>query len=109
MRYGYDMRKGLRFRGEPQNEGLFYFCYCSGQTKTNKPLTMYMAGVEFVWLASGGGGGSRTPVRKRFLGNLSGRRRLFLFPRHAANRHAAWVGSFMGHAGGKAYPGHVHH
>lgn len=52
MRYGYDMRKGLRFRGEPQNEGLFYFCYCSGQTKTNKPLTMYMAGVEFVWLAS---------------------------------------------------------
>lgn len=57
----------------------------------------------------GGGGGSRTPVRKHFLGNLSGRRRLFLFPRHAANRHAAWVGSFMGHAGGKAYPGHVHH
>lgn len=60
MRYGYDMRKGLRFRGEPQNEGLFYFCYCSGQTKTNKPLTMYMAGVEFVWLASGGGEEIRT-------------------------------------------------
>lgn len=73
MRYGYDMRKGLRFRGEPQNEGLFYFCYCSGQTKTNKPLTMYMAGVEFVWLASGGGGGSRTRVRKHFNRTFSGR------------------------------------
>ncbi len=27
-----------------------------------------------------------------------------LFPRHAANRHAAWVGSFMGHAGAKLTP-----
>lgn len=58
---------------------------------------------------SGGGGGSRTPVRKRFLGNLSGRRRLFTFPCHDASRHASWVGSFIVHAGGKAYSSHVHH
>lgn len=80
MRYGYDMRKGLRFRGEPQNEGLFYFCYCSGQTKTNKPLTMYMAGVEFVWLASGGAEGSRTPVRKPGETSISERSLCFNVP-----------------------------
>ena len=58
---------------------------------------------------SGGGGGSRTPVRKHFLRNFSGRRRFFAFPHHDASRHASWFGSFICHAGGKAYPGHVHH
>ena len=57
----------------------------------------------------GGGEGSRTPVRKHFLRNFSGRRRFFAFPHHDASRHAAWFGSFICHAGGKAYPGHVHH
>lgn len=115
MRYGYDMRKGLRFRGEPQNEGLFYFCYCSGQTKTNKPLTMYMAGVEFVWLASGGGGESRTPVRKRFPRNFSGRRRLFwesCSPSSLSCRQAVTPTgqvSFIIHGRFKALPAHVHH
>ena len=47
--------------------------------------------------------GESNPVRKHFLGNLSGRRRLFLF-RACRNRHAAWVGSFMGHAGGQSLP-----
>lgn len=77
-----------------------------GQKERTATLIRFVSKLRFLF---GGGGGSRTPVRKHFLGNLSGRRRLFLFPRHAANRHAAWVGSFMGHAGGKAYPGHVHH
>lgn len=57
----------------------------------------------------GGGGGSWTPVRKHFLRNLSGRRRLFTFPCHDVSRHTAWFGSFIVHAGGKAYSGHVHH
>jgi len=57
----------------------------------------------------GGGGGSRTPVRKHFLRNFSGRRRFFAFPHHDASRHASWFSSFICHAGGKAYPGHVHH
>ena len=57
----------------------------------------------------GGGEGSRTPVRKHFLRNFSGRRRFFAFPHHDASRHASWFGSFICHAGGKAYPGHVHH
>ena len=69
-------------------------------TSVNFPLVVRM---------SGGGGGSRTPVRKHFLRNFSGRRRFFAFPHHDASRHAAWFGSFICHAGGKAYPGHVHH
>ena len=72
------------------------------QRKTPGNLTF--PGVSF-----GGGGGSRTPVRKHFLRNFSGRRRFFAFPRHGASRHASWLSSFIGHAGGKAYPGHVHH
>ena len=32
---------------------------------------------------------------------------VFLFPRHSQTSSA--VGSFICHAGGKAYPGHVHH
>ena len=79
----------------------------------NGPETLDTVGfvptVSIVFGLDGGGGGSRTPVRKHFFRNLSGRRRLFEFPRRGANRHASRSGSFICHAGGKAYPGHVHH
>ena len=57
----------------------------------------------------GGGGGSRTPVRKRFLGNFSGRRRLFAFPRPGVSRHTPGSGSFIVHGALKALRTHVHH
>ena len=57
----------------------------------------------------GGDGGNRTPVRKRFLRNFSGRRRLFAFPRPCASRHARGLGSFMMHGTLKALRTHVHH
>ncbi len=57
----------------------------------------------------GGGGGNRTPVRKRFNRNFSGRRRLFTFPRPGAKRHARGLGSFMMHGALKALRTHVHH
>ena len=49
----------------------------------------------FLGISSGGGGGSRTPVRKHFIRSLSGRRRSFTFPHHGAERHAPWLGSFI--------------
>ena len=60
-------------------------------------------------LCFGGGGGSRTPVRKRFLGNLSGRRRSFTFPCPVAGRQAKGLGSFMIHGALKALRTHGHH
>lgn len=57
----------------------------------------------------GGGGGSRTPVRKRFNGNFSGRRRFFTFPRSGVSRHTQELGSFMIHGALKALRTHVHH
>ena len=57
----------------------------------------------------GGGGGSRTPVRKRIHKSFSGRSLMFTFPRTDANRRASELGSFILHAGLKALPGHVHH
>ena len=63
----------------------------------------------FVWRFFGGGGGSRTPVRKRFLGNLSGRRRSFTFPRPVAGRQAKGLGSFMIHGALKALRTHGRH
>ena len=57
----------------------------------------------------GGGGGNRTPVRKRFNRNVSGRRRLFTFPCPGASRHAQGLGSFMIHGALKALRTHGHH
>ncbi len=57
----------------------------------------------------GGGGGSRTPVRKHFLGNLSGRRRLFTFPYPGVSRHTRGLGSFIVHGMLKALHTHGHH
>ena len=62
-----------------------------------------------VVLFSGGGGGSRTPVRKRFLGNLSGRRRSFTFPYPGVGRQTTGLGSFIVHGALKALRTHVHH
>ena len=57
----------------------------------------------------GGDGGNRTPVRKRFLRNFSGRRRLFAFPYPCASRHARGLGSFMMHGTLKALRTHGPH
>lgn len=61
------------------------------------------------FLKNGGDGGNRTPVRKHFNRNFSGRRRSFTFPRPAAGRHAAGLGSFIIHGPLKALRAHVHH
>ena len=66
-------------------------------------------GNKFGLCCFGGGGGSRTPVRKRFLGNLSGRRRSFTFPCPVAGRQAKGLGSFMIHGALKALRTHGHH
>ena len=63
----------------------------------------------FAWLSFGGGEGSRTPVRKRFNGNFSGRRRLFTFPYPGVGRHTQGLGSFIVHGALKALRTHVHH
>ena len=57
----------------------------------------------------GGDGENRTPVRKRFLRNFSGRRRLFAFPHPCASRHARGLGSFMMHGTLKALRTHGPH
>ena len=57
----------------------------------------------------GGDGENRTPVRKRFLRNFSGRRRLFTFPRPGASRHARGLGSFIMRGALKALRTHGHH
>ena len=57
----------------------------------------------------GGGGGNRTPVRKRLNRNFSGRRRLLAFPCPGASRHAQGLGSFMIHGALKALRTHGHH
>jgi len=57
----------------------------------------------------GGDGENRTPVRKRFLRNFSGRRRLFAFPYPRASRHARGLGSFMMHGTLKALRTHGPH
>ena len=57
----------------------------------------------------GGGEGSRTPVRKRFNGNFSGRKRLFTFPYPGVSRHTQGLGSFIVHGALKALRTHVHH
>ena len=57
----------------------------------------------------GGGGGSRTPVRKHIHISFSGRSLMFKFPRPDANRRASGLGSFILHAVLKALRGHVHH
>ena len=63
----------------------------------------------------GGGGESRTPVRKPFHGNFSGRRRLLresCSPRSRHLRQAVTprgLVSFMIHGRRKALPAHVHH
>ena len=79
---------------------------CRKRHAAQKEATVFFRKLSLLF---GGGGGSRTPVRKHFLRNFSGRRRFFAFPCHDASRHAAWLSSFICHAGGKAYPGHVHH
>ena len=63
----------------------------------------------------GGGGESRTPVRKPFHGNFSGRRRLLRESCSPGSRHPGQavtprgLVSFMIHGRRKALPAHVHH
>ena len=57
----------------------------------------------------GGGGGSRTPVRKCIHISFSGRSLMFTFPHPNADRRAFGFGSFILHAALKALRGHVHH
>ena len=63
----------------------------------------------------GGGGESRTPVRKPFHGNFSGRRRLLRESCSPRSRHLRQAVtpegqvSFMIHGRRKALPAHVHH
>ena len=55
----------------------------------------------------GGGGGNRTPVRKCFLRNLSGRRESFAFPYPGVDAHTRGLGSFIVHGALKALRTHV--
>lgn len=64
---------------------------------------------EFDASSFGGDGENRTPVRKHFNRNFSGRRRSFAFPRPCADRHAHGLGSFIIHGALKALRAHVHH
>ena len=64
---------------------------------------------EFVPVCFGGGGESRTPVRKQLDWNFSGRSPLFTFPHPDGNGHPAGFGSFMMHGAGKAYRTHGLH
>ena len=64
---------------------------------------------KFVSACYGGGGGSRTPVRKRIHISFSGRSLMFTFPHPNADRRAFRFGSFILHAALKALRGHVHH
>lgn len=56
---------------------------------------------------NGGGGGNRTPVRKCFLWNLSGRRESFTFPYPGVGSHTHGFGSFIVHGALKALRTHV--
>ena len=76
--------------------------------KTTNPNPSPM-GYKFGLCCFGGGGGSRTPVRKRFLGNFSGRRRSFTFPHPGVGRQTTRLGSFIVHGALKALRTHVHH
>ena len=73
-------------------------------TDSPKRTVQFTVGIPF-----GGGGGSRTPVRKRFSRNFSGRRRFFPFPHPDVSRHTSGIGSFMIHGALKALRTHVHH
>lgn len=64
---------------------------------------------EFDASSSGGGEGSRTPVRKPFHRTFSGCRRLFTFPSHAVNRHTAQVGRVMMRGTVNSFRTHGHH
>ena len=74
--------------------------------------TFILPGTPRRWRGSrffGGDGGNRTPVRKRFNRNFSGRRRSFAFPHPSVDRHTRGLGSFMIHGTLKALRTHVHH
>ena len=73
-------------------------------TDSPKRTVQFTVGIPF-----GGGGGSRTPVRKRFLSNFSGRRRSFTFPCPDVGRQTSGLGSFIVHGALKALRTHVHH
>ena len=87
----------------------FLSCYFLFITQKRHTFVWRFCCASFLSTHFGGGGGSRTPVRKRFLGNLSGRRRSFTFPCPVAGRQAKGLGSFMIHGALKALRTHGHH
>ena len=79
-----------------------------GQQKT--PIKSgFSRNISFLCSFYGGGGESRTPVRKQLDWNFSGRSPLFTFPHPDGNGHPAGFGSFMMHGAGKAYRTHGLH
>ena len=108
----YPETRKIRSRGSPIDRSMTgfslilqhfrRFCPC-GHKRT---LTCLVDKLAFFY---GGDGGNRTPVRKCFSRNFSGRSRLFAFPRLSASRHAMRLGSFIIHGAVKAFRTHVHH
>ena len=88
--------------------------YFYRQKKQERPESLCVGEIPaFIgprWAAdflNGGGGGNRTPVRKCFRGDFSGRRESFLFPRPSVDAHTHGVGSFIVHGALKALRTHV--
>ena len=95
---------------EPQSSlGAFSF-YRYGNCKHITPHhnRKIITAVVFDCVRYGGGEGSWTPVRKYFHMTFSGCSRELRFPPAAVSLQTAAFGSFICHARGKAYPGHVH-
>ena len=102
---GIDLRcGGGRVAALRRSRRLIHFRSRSIPDPTPKERAPRMGALSF-----GGDGGNRTPVRKRFDRNFSGRRRSFAFPCPSADRHAQGLGSFMMHGTLKALRTHVHH
>ena len=83
--------------------------YHAPKTWKNPIKSGFFGDISFLHILYGGDGGNRTPVRKRFNKNFSGRRRLFTFPHPGGSRHPTGFGSFMMHGAFKALRTHVHH
>ena len=93
----------------------FLSCYFLFITQKRHTFVWRFCCASFSSTHFGGGGESRTPVRKPFHGNFSGRRRLLRESRSPCSRHSGQavtprgLVSFMIHGRRKALPAHVHH
>ena len=94
---------------KPRKYLLKFMKKSGSKTPKKSDILRFFRRISFWTHKLGGGEGSRTPVRKHFLGTFSGRRQFFTFPHTGVSCHTPALGRVMMRGRVNSFPPHGRH